>query len=109
MRRFLIVLIVIAGLLAIAAVLLSAADIPRATLEARYATPPSQFAELSYHGTSARAHYRIRGSQDAPVLLLLHGSNASLFPWEPWARRLSDRFKVVSVDLTGPGLTGPGP
>src|SRR5689334_5600569 len=107
MRRFLIVLIVIAGLLAIAAVLLSAADIPRATLEAKYATPPSQFAELSYHNTTARAHYRIRGPHDAPVLLLLHGSNASLFTWEPWAKRLSDRFRVVSVDLPGHGLTGP--
>ena len=107
MRRFLIVLTVIAGLLAIAAVLLSAADIPRATLEAKYATPPSQFAELSYHGTTARAHYRIRGPHDAPALLLLHGSNASLFTWEPWAKRLSDHFRVVSVDLPGHGLTGP--
>ena len=107
MRRFLIVLTVIAGLLAIAAVLLSAADIPRATLEAKYATPPSQFAELSYHGTTARAHYRIRGPLDAPALLLLHGSNASLFTWEPWAKRLSDHFRVVSVDLPGHGLTGP--
>jgi pimeloyl-ACP methyl ester carboxylesterase len=124
MRRFLIVVIVIAAMLAIAAFLLSAADIPRTTLEAKYAMPPSQFVELSYRNTlppasglsatrftdpgmTARAHYRIRGPHDAPVLLLLHGSNASLFTWEPWAKRLSDRFKVVSVDLPGHGLTGP--
>jgi len=107
MRRFLIVLIVIAALLGIAAVLLSAADIPRATLEAKYATPPSQFVALSYRSTTARAHFRISGPHDAPVLLLLHGSNASLFTWEPWAKRLSDRFRVVSVDLPGHGLTGP--
>jgi pimeloyl-ACP methyl ester carboxylesterase len=107
MRRFLIVVLIIAALLGIGAVLLSAADIPRATLEAKYATPPSQFVELSYRSTTARAHYRIRGPYDAPVILLLHGSNASLFTWEPWAKRLSDRFKVVSVDLPGHGLTGP--
>jgi pimeloyl-ACP methyl ester carboxylesterase len=40
------------------------------------------------------------------VLLLLHGSNASLFTWEPWSKTLSDKFRVVSVDLPGHGLTG---
>ncbi len=124
MRRILIVVLVIAALLGVAAVLLSAADIPRATLEAKYATPPSKFVELSYRdalprasgtsdirvtnpNTTARAHYRIRGPRNAEVLLLLHGSNASLFTWEPWSKRLSDRFRVVSVDLPGHGLTGP--
>lgn len=124
MQKILIVLLVIAVLLGLGFVLLSADDIPRATLEAKYATPPSQFVELSYRNTlppasglsatrftdpsmTARAHYRIRGSNDAPVLLLLHGSNASLFTWEPWAKRLSDHVRVVSVDLPGHGLTGP--
>ncbi|MEJ0027537.1 MAG: alpha/beta hydrolase [Rhizomicrobium sp.] len=98
----------------------SAPDIPRAALEAKYATPPSQFVALNYPSTlpapssgqsasampTARAHYRIRGAADAPVLLLLHGSNASLFTWEPWSQTLSDQFRVVSVDLPGHGLTG---
>ncbi|MEJ0043075.1 MAG: alpha/beta hydrolase [Rhizomicrobium sp.] len=57
----------------------------------------------------ARVHYRIRGAADAPVLLLLHGSNASLFTWEKWSERLSDRYRVVSVDLPGHGLTGATP
>ena len=35
------------------------------------------------------------------VVLLLHGSNASLFTWEPWSKILSDSFHVVSVDLPG--------
>ena len=106
MRRFLIALAVIAVLLGIAAYALSAADIPRATLEAKYATPPSQFAVLS---DGARVHYRIRGAATAPVLVLLHGSNASLFTWEPWSTMLSDRFRVISLDLPGHGLTGAVP
>jgi pimeloyl-ACP methyl ester carboxylesterase len=106
MRRFLIVLAVIAVLLGIAAYALSAADIPRATLEAKYATPPSQFVVLP---DGARVHYRIRGAATAPALVLLHGSNASLFTWEPWSKNLSDRFRVVSLDLPGHGLTGAVP
>lgn len=106
MRRFLIAIAVIAVLLGIAAYALSAADIPRATLEAKYATPPSQFVVLS---DGARVHYRIRGAATAPVLVLLHGSNASLFTWEPWSKALSDRFRVVSLDLPGHGLTGAVP
>jgi pimeloyl-ACP methyl ester carboxylesterase len=106
MRRFLIVLAVIAVLLGVAAYALSAADIPRATLEAKYATPPSQFVVLP---DGARVHYRIRGAATAPALVLLHGSNASLFTWEPWSKNLSDRFRVVSLDLPGHGLTGAVP
>ncbi len=78
-------------------------DIPRAVLEAKYAGVPSQFVVLS-EGT--RVHYRDRGPRDAPVLLLLHGSNSSLFDWEPWSKILSDRFRVVTLDLPGHGLTG---
>src|ERR1700759_4858338 len=96
--------------------ILSTPGIPRATLEAKYATPPSQFVDVTYKSTlpeadpaedkPARVHYRIRGPQDAPVIVLLHGSNASLFTWEPWSKRLSDEYRVVSVDLPGHGLTG---
>jgi pimeloyl-ACP methyl ester carboxylesterase len=81
-------------------------DISRATLEARYARPPSQFVTLP-GGT--RAHLRDRGLRDAPALLLLHGSNDSLFTWEPWANRLSDTFRIITVDLPGHGLTGAVP
>ena len=81
-------------------------DIPRATLEAKYATPPSQFLILS---DGARAHVRDRGPRDAPALLLLHGNQLSLFTWEPWASRLDDTFRVVTMDLPAHGLTGTVP
>ncbi len=117
MRVFIGIVVIFLVLLGVALYVYSAPDIPRAALEAKYATPPSQFVELTYPSTlpdasgtpaspTARAHYRIRGPQNAPVLLLLHGSNASLFTWEPWSKTLSDQFRVVSVDLPGHGLTG---
>ena len=81
-------------------------DIPRAILEAKYAGPPSRFVTLP-EGT--RAHVRDRGPRDALTLVLIHGSNASLYTWEPWAKRLSDRFRVITLDLPGHGLTGAVP
>jgi len=106
MRKVLIGLLIVVALLAGAFWYFSTPDIPRATLEAKYATPPSQFVVLP---DGARAHYRDRGPKDAPALVLLHGSNASLFTWEPWSKTLSDQYRVVSVDLPAHGLTGAVP
>ena len=78
-------------------------DISRAVVEAKYATPPSKFQVLP-DGT--RVHYRDRGPHEAQVLVLLHGSDSSLFDWEEWSKALSDKFRVISVDLPGHGLTG---
>jgi len=81
-------------------------DIPRSTLELKYAKPPSQFVQLA-DGT--RAHVRDRGPRNAPVLVLIHGSMVSLFTWEQWATRLDDTIRVVTLDLPGHGLTGAVP
>jgi pimeloyl-ACP methyl ester carboxylesterase len=106
MRTFFAILLAIVAVLAGAFWYFSTPDIPRATLEAKYATPPSAFLKLS-DGT--RVHYRDRGPKEAPTLVLLHGSNASFLTWEPWAKSLSDTYRVVSVDLPGHGLTGAVP
>jgi pimeloyl-ACP methyl ester carboxylesterase len=106
MRKLLIVVGAIVVLLAGGFWALSTPDIPRATLEAKYAKPPSEFLMLP---DGARAHVRDRGPRDAPALVLIHGSNASLFTWEPWAARLSGQWRVVSMDMPGHGLTGAVP
>lgn len=106
MRKFLVFLIVVAAVGAGAFWYFSTPDIPRATLEAKYASPLSHFVVLK---DGARAHYRERGPMNAPALVLLHGSNASLLTWEPWSKTLSDTWHVVSVDLPGHGLTGAVP
>ena len=51
MRRLLIFVVVILALLGVGYYFASAPSIPRATLEANYATPPSQFVDLSYAST----------------------------------------------------------
>lgn len=106
MRKLLIGLLIVLIALAGAGYLLYSPDIPRDTLEAKYATPPSHFLTLA---DGARVHFRDRGPRTAPVLVLLHGSNASLFTWEPWATRLDNTFRVITLDLQGHGLTGAVP
>ncbi|MGD0190345.1 MAG: alpha/beta hydrolase [Rhizomicrobium sp.] len=106
MRSFIVGLIVVAAALAGAFYYLSTPDIPRSVLEAKYASPPSEFITLP---DGARAHVRDEGPRNAPVLVLIHGSNASLFTWRPWAERLDPTFRVVTMDMPGHGLTGAVP
>ena len=81
-------------------------DIPVAELRAKYGGPPSQFIEVM---PGLTVHLRDEGSHDAPVLVLLHGSNSSLHTWQPWVDRLKDRYRIVRFDFPAHGLTGPDP
>jgi pimeloyl-ACP methyl ester carboxylesterase len=81
-----------------------ASDLSPALLEARYTNAASRFLTVS-DGT--RVHVRDEGLQGGPVLVLLHGSNAALQSWEPWVRELAGRYRLVSLDFPGHGLTGP--
>jgi pimeloyl-ACP methyl ester carboxylesterase len=106
MRTFLVILAAIAAILIGGFFYLSEPDIPRAALEAKYATPPSQFLTLA---DGARVHYRDQGPKTGMVLVLIHGSNASLFTWEPWVSRLGDTYRIVTMDMPSHGLTGAVP
>ena len=106
MGRFLGGVIVVLALVAGALWYFSDPDIPRSVLEAKYAAPPSQFIMLP---DGARAHVRDQGLKTGPALVLVHGSNASLFTWEPWVARLGTSFRIVTMDLPGHGLTGAVP
>jgi pimeloyl-ACP methyl ester carboxylesterase len=75
-------------------------------LKAKYTDQRSRFLDL---GGGLEVHVADEGPRQAPVLLLIHGSNASLHTWEPWAERLRDRYRIVRVDLPGHGLTGAHP
>lgn len=92
--------------LAVIAVAAVRFDIPKDDLVAKYAQPPSQFVKLP---GGADAHVRVQGNEAGPVLVLLHGSNASLHTWEPWAAQLGDSYRIVTMDLPGHGLTGAVP
>ncbi len=75
-----------------------------AELRAEYAGEPSQFVELPNGQT---VHIRDTGPRDAPTLLLIHGSGASLHTWEGWADALGDDYRIIRYDQPGHGLTGP--
>ncbi len=77
-------------------------DKPRAALEAAYG---GEYRTVD----GLRLRVRDTGPRDAPVVILLHGFGASLDTWEPWAKALSGRYRVVRFDLPGFGLTGPDP
>lgn len=81
-------------------------DRDAAELRALYATDASQFVELD---NGLIVHVRDQGPRDAPVIVLVHGSSASLHTWEPWVERLSDDYRIVTYDQPGHGLTGPTP
>jgi len=78
-------------------------DIPGAELEARYAGPASRFITID----GVRMHYRDEGA--GPVVVLFHANFSNLIDWDPWVDALRDRYRVVRVDMTSHGLTGPDP
>ncbi|TPG38964.1 alpha/beta hydrolase [Sphingomonas koreensis] len=81
-------------------------DIPVATLRARYASSSSRFVTIA---PGLTVHLRDEGQKGGLPIVLLHGSNASLQTWDPWVARLGGRYRFVSVDLPGHGLTGAAP
>ena len=94
-------------LLIVALVLIGyAPDSDPVAMRARYAGPPSQFIAV---GGGLTMHVRDQGKKNGPTLVMLHGSNASLHTWEPWVARLGAKYRVISLDQIGHGLTGPNP
>jgi len=95
-------------------------DLPLADLKSHYGAPPSRFLPMD----GIEVHWRDEGPNqtartdhtaaseampDAPAILLLHGTGASLHTWDGWAGPLSAQWRVVRLDLPGFGLTGPHP
>ena len=78
-------------------------DIPAEQLEAKYAGPASRFINIE----GVRIHYRDEG--EGPAVVLIHANFASLLGWDPWVEALQDSYRVVRMDMTSHGLTGPDP
>ncbi|NND81826.1 MAG: alpha/beta hydrolase [Gammaproteobacteria bacterium] len=60
-------------------------------------------------GDGGKIHYRDQGPRNAPTLLLIHGTNASLHTWEGIVPQLAKQYRVISYDQHAHGLTGPHP
>ena len=83
-----------------------AGDIPARELRAKYANAESEFVDL---GDGMTVHLRDEGPKDAPAIILLHGSNASLHTWQQWVDRMGKDYRIIRYDQPGHGLTGPHP
>ncbi len=90
-------------LLVALAVFLYKGEIPADVVDAKYTSDASQFLTMA---NGARVHFRDEGNPEGEVIVLVHGSNASLHTWEPWVQELGDQYRIVTMDLPGHGLTG---
>ncbi len=106
MKRLAKGLAALAAVLVLAFVALRTPDTDPAQMRAKYGAAPSQFVDL---GGGLTVHLRDEGPRDAPVIVLLHGSNDDLHTWDAWADALKDRYRVVRFDMVGHGLTGASP
>lgn len=100
-RKLLIALGATTSVILLALVLLVSADIPAADVEKRYKLPESKFMDLD----GLRVHYTDEGKGE--VLVLVHGTAASLHTWNEWVKVLKKSFRVIRMDLPAFGLTGP--
>lgn len=106
MKRVLRIVGILLAIVVVAFLFLRTPDTDPAEMRAKYAGVPSQFVEL---GNGLTVHLRDEGPRDAPVIILLHGSNADLSTWQPWVDALKEDYRVIRFDQRGHGLTGPAP
>lgn len=76
-------------------------DISVDDLKKKYANENSKFVDIE----GVQVHYRDEGKGE--VILLLHGTAASLHTWDVWTETLKKDFRVIRLDLPAFGLTGP--
>lgn len=96
----------VAALLVVAFLVFRTPDTDAQAMRAKYGGSPSQFVSL---GGGRSVHLRDEGPREALPVILLHGSNADLHTWQPWAEALRGRYRVVRYDQIGHGLTGSVP
>ena len=65
-----------------AGIFLYKGELAQDEVDAKYTSETSQFFTME---NGARIHFRDEGNPAGPAVVLIHGSNASLHTWEPWA------------------------
>ncbi len=81
-------------------------DTDASAMRTKYGTPASQYVDI---GKGLTVHLRDEGPRDAPVIVLVHGSNSFLQTWDRWTRLLTPKYRVIRMDLPGHGMTGAYP
>jgi len=67
----------------------------------KYTNKQSRFMQMNH----MMVHYRDEG--EGKVILLIHGTFASLHTYDKWTKSLKKKYRVIRMDLPGFGLTGP--
>lgn len=81
-------------------------DIPLDVLKKQYTNEQSKFINID----GVEVHYRDEGNKnDSIPLVLIHGTSSSLHTWDSIVPALSDKKRVIRMDLPAFGLTGPHP
>lgn len=106
MRKVVLFFVAILGFVSIMFVLLRTPDTDPAEMREKYGSPASQYFETD---DGQLIHYRDEGCRSCPALLSLHGSNASLHLYEPIVARLGERYRIITYDHPGHGLSGEHP
>lgn len=70
---------------------------------------PNRTASRFVEAAGLRWHVQAAGPEDAPVVLLVHGTGAATHSWRGLLPLLTERFRVIAPDLPGHGFTGPLP
>ena len=72
-------------------------------LQEKYPSKYSKFIPIQ----GMNAHYHDVG--EGMPIILIHGTSSSLQTWGKWEAELSKKYRVLSIDMPGGGLTGPHP
>jgi pimeloyl-ACP methyl ester carboxylesterase len=88
-----------------AGVMLGALNATEAQNLKTYTLPDSKFLDID----GARVHYTDQGPREAQVIFLLHGTNESLRAWDAVVPELTDRYRVIRMDLLNSGLSSGDP
>lgn len=86
-----------------AAFFLYAGDTDRTEMIDKYANAQSKFMD---DGNGGQIHYRDEGNQNGPAILLIHGANSHLQTWEGVVDNLKSKYRLISYDQPGHGLSG---
>lgn len=73
-----------------------------AQLRRRYGDAQSRYMTIS----GLEIHYKDEGPRDAPVLLMIHGSQSSLRTWDRIVAIMQRHYRIVRFDVPGYGLSG---
>lgn len=96
--------IIILMTLLLAGLLLWTADLSFEHLKAFYETPQSELVKTPE--SLIFTEDQPSTLDNAPTLVLIHGTASSLQTWDEWTRLLKPQLRVVRLDLPGLGLSG---